>query len=108
MTQVDFGALVPENVRDKLFDGSILDTLTDLKNAIEYCIKFDMLKHFFHEFDGFDDHVSAAVPLPVYLLELLELKHHSYYDKPDLVLIVQNLFRVILDQFEQNFQHSLE
>ena len=107
-TQVNFGALVPENVRDELLDRSVLDVLTDLKDAVDNCTQFDMFEHFVHKFYSFDDHVSTTVALPVYLLELLEAKHHSDDNEPDLLLVVQDLLRVILNQFEQNFQHSLK
>ena len=67
-----------------------------------------MLKHFFQKFHSLDNHVTSTVALPMYFFKLLEPKHHSDNDEPDLVLIVKNLFRMILDQFEQDFQHSLE
>ena len=67
-----------------------------------------MLKYFFHKFHSLDDHIPTAVALPMYLLELVESKHHSDNDEPDLFLVVQNLLGVILNQFEQDFQHSLE
>ena len=99
-TKVDFSALVPEYVRDELLDGSILDTLTDLQDSVNYFIKFDMLKYFFHKFHSLDNHVTATVALSMYLLELVESKHHSYNDEPDLFFVVQNLLGVVLDQFE--------
>ena len=99
-TKVNFCTLVPEDVRDELLNGSVLDTLTDLQDTVNYRIKLDMLKYFFHKFHSLDDHVTATVALPMYLLELVESKHHSDNDEPYLFLVVQNLLGVVLNQFE--------